>query len=50
MNQLRDSRTGYDSTTNLKIYQFIVIREIHSLCGIVALDKTQQKELPDLQV
>ena len=36
-NQLRTSRTDYDSTTNPNIYQFVVIRGIRGLCGMGAL-------------
>ena len=33
-NQLRTSRTDYDSTTNPNIYQFVAIRGIRGLCGM----------------
>ena len=36
-NQLRTSRTDYDSTTNHNIYQFVAIRGIRGLCGMGAL-------------
>ena len=35
-NQLRTSRTDYDSTTNPKMYQLVAIRCIRGLCGIEA--------------
>ena len=35
-NQLRTSRTDYDSTTNPNIYQFVAIRGIRGLCGMGA--------------
>ena len=41
-NQLRTSRTHYDSTTNPKIYQFVAIRGIRSLCGMGALDSVDR--------
>ena len=41
-NQLRTSRTDYDSTTNPNIYQFVVIRGIRGLCGMGALGKCLQ--------
>ena len=37
MNQLRTSRTDYDSTTNPNIYQFVAICGICGLCGTGAL-------------
>ena len=33
-NQLRTSRTDYDSTTNPNIYPFVAIRGIRGLCGM----------------
>ena len=38
MKQLRASQTDHNSTTNPKIYQFVAIRGIPGLCGIVALE------------
>ena len=38
-NQLRTSRTDYDSTTNPNIYQFVAIRGIRGLCGMGAYEK-----------
>ena len=35
-NQLRTSRTDYDSTTNPNIYQFVAIRGIRGPCGMGA--------------
>ena len=36
-NQLRPSRTEYDSAKNLNICQFVSIRGIRGLCGIGVL-------------
>ena len=36
-NQLRSSRTEYDSDTNPNICQFVAIRVIRGLCGIGVL-------------
>ena len=43
-NQIRTSQTYYDSTRNPKIDPFVAIHGIHSLRGIVALDR---EVLPD---
>ena len=37
-NQLRSSRTEYDSDTNPNICQFVAIRGIRGLCGIGVFD------------
>ena len=37
MNQLRSSRTEYDSDTNPNICEFVAIRGIRGLCGIGVL-------------
>ena len=49
-NQLRTSRTDYDSTTNPNIYQFVAIREIRGLCGIKAIHNTLSSMLEVLDV
>ena len=41
-NQLRTSRTDYDSTTNPNIYKFVAIRGIRGLCGMGALNNKSE--------
>ena len=44
-NQLRSSRTEYDTATNPNIYQFVSIRVIRGLCGIGVLPQRHSTEL-----